>query len=426
MAKIPPVWRANEHRTIWDSRNAEAELTMSEHADPSPDERRRLMTQFHELASYVGWADADGARLAAAAELVEPRIPEMVEDFYDRIERHPGAKRVITGGAAQIERLKATLTVWIRELLSGRVDEAYVTRRWHVGWRHVEIGLDQVYTNAAMSRLRGFLVEALEAEWRGDRAELERTRAALHKRLDIDLALIQDAYQTELAERQRRLDRLAAIGQMAGGVAHELRQPLNVIKTSVYYLRHARAASPEKTRTHLERIDGQVALADGTIRALADFARLPAPEAQPVTPGELFDRALAAERVPEGVTVRRPGAGSPRVLADAEQIRIALGNVIRNACQAVGGDGELNLSVETDPESGRIALAVADNGRGLSAEQLERVTEPLYTSKARGIGLGLAITRAIVEKHGGELRAESTEGAGTRITLLLPPADTEQ
>ena len=95
--------------------------------------------------------------------------------------------------------------------------------------------------------------------------------------LDLDLALIEDAYQTEYQRRQQAAERLATIGQVAGGVAHELRNPLNVIKTSVYYLRNAKAPSPDKQQSHLERIDRQVSVADGVIMALNSFARLPLP-----------------------------------------------------------------------------------------------------------------------------------------------------
>ena len=113
-----------------------------------------LFERYRELQSYVGWTDEDARRVAAVAPLLEPHLPALIDDFYAEIERHPEARKVITGGQAQIERLKGTLVQWLRELLAGRYDEDYVDRRWRVGWRHVEIGLDQVYTNVALSRLR--------------------------------------------------------------------------------------------------------------------------------------------------------------------------------------------------------------------------------------------------------------------------------
>src|SRR5215475_14088344 len=130
-----------------------------------------LYPRYQELQSYVGWSEADARRIVAAAGLLQPSLPELVDDFYAEIMRHPEAVKVITGGQEQIERLKGTLIRWLEELLSGKYDAEYVARRWRVGWRHVEIGLDQVYTNVALSRLRTGLLRALDETWAGSPAE---------------------------------------------------------------------------------------------------------------------------------------------------------------------------------------------------------------------------------------------------------------
>ena len=160
-----------------------------------------LYRRYQELQAYVGWTEADARRVQAAGPLLEPGFKSLIDDFYTEIERQPGARKVITGGPAQIERLKGTLLTWVRELFSGTYDHAYVSRRWRVGRRHVEIGLDQVYTNVALSRLRGGLIEALLARWTGDTTELHATVRSLNTLLDLDLAKIEDAYQAEYAAR---------------------------------------------------------------------------------------------------------------------------------------------------------------------------------------------------------------------------------
>jgi signal transduction histidine kinase len=221
----------------------------------------RLYQRYRELQAYVGWTPDDAERVHALATSLEPNLLPLIDDFYTKIEQHADARKVITGGQAQIERLKGTLVQWLRELFSGSYDRDYALRRWRVGWRHVEIGLDQLYTNVALSRLRSGLIQAVGLGWQGERQDLVASIRSLNKLLDLDLAIIEDAYHAEYLRRQQISDRLAAIGQVAGGVAHELRNPLNVVKTSAYYLLNARGAKPEKVTEHLQRIEQQVGVA---------------------------------------------------------------------------------------------------------------------------------------------------------------------
>jgi two-component system, NtrC family, sensor kinase len=383
----------------------------------------RLFGRYRELQSYVGWSDVDAERIVAAAALLEPCLQDLVDDFYAEIERHPAARKVITGGQAQIDRLKGTLVQWIRELLAGRYDADYVARRWRVGWRHVEIGLEQVYTNVALSRLRTGLIRALHVSWPHDPQALIETVRALNKLLDLDLAIIEDAYQAEYMARLQRTERLATLGQVAGGVAHELRNPLNVVKTSVYYLLNARNPTPEKKSDHLKRIERNVDLADNVITSLSNFAKVPVPALVPIAIEPLLCEALEINPPGEGiaVTVDCP-ARLPRALGDSDQLRIALGNLIRNARDAMIQGGRLTISAVAN--DGFVEVAVADNGVGIEATELSRIMEPLYSTKARGLGLGLAISRSIVEKNQGSLYVSSEPGRGSTFTIrltALPP-----
>ena len=110
----------------------------------------------------------------SVSEILQKYLPGLVDDFYEEIERHPDAMKVITGGQPQINRLKGTLVKWLQELLAGPYNSDYVARRWKVGWRHVEIGLDQVYTNVALSRLRKGLLTALDECWSGTTTRTSR------------------------------------------------------------------------------------------------------------------------------------------------------------------------------------------------------------------------------------------------------------
>jgi signal transduction histidine kinase len=384
-----------------------------------------LFERYQRLQDYVGWSPDDTRRVSAAGPLLEPAFPALIDDFYDEIRRHPETRAVITGGEAQIQRLKTTLLRWLAELVSGKYDADYVARRWKVGYRHVEIGLDQVYTNVALSRLRMGLMRRLFAAWNDTAEELAATAAALHRLLDLDLAIIEDAYQAAYAARLQQSERLAAIGQLAGGVAHELRNPLNVIKTSIYYLLNARNPSPEKKAEHLSRIEKQVGMADGVITVLTNFARLPVPNMRPFEMAACIADTLQANRVPENVETKIDIPPSlPGALADRDQIQIVLGNLIRNAVEAMPGGGKLTITGRQ--QGNEVQIAIADTGEGIPRANLERIMQPLVSTKPRGIGLGLPLVRGILAKNHGRLEVASEVGRGSTFTVYLAAASDKE
>ncbi|MBP90617.1 MAG: hypothetical protein CMJ64_28560 [Planctomycetaceae bacterium] len=175
--------------------------------NPVPTVPTDVFERYQSLQRYVGWTEADVIRVRDVAPLLHDMLPELVDDFYATIESQPRAMRVITGGAEQIGRLKGTLIQWLGESFGGRYDEDYVRLRWRVGWQHVEIGLEQAFTNVAMSRLRNGLLQGLEGRWEGDSKELCDTSRAISRLFDLDLAIIQDAYEAEYVRRQRQAER---------------------------------------------------------------------------------------------------------------------------------------------------------------------------------------------------------------------------
>ncbi len=174
---------------------------------------KNVFAHYQRLQQYVGWTDADARRVRGAGPIVELAFGELVDDFYHAIQREPDAAKVITGGSQQFERLKGTLHSWLGELFCGQYDEPYVARRWKVGWRHVEIGLNQVYVNVALSRLRSGLVDALQRGWKGQANDLAQVLRSLNHLLDLDLAIIEDAYQAEYAKRQQEIESLKRIAE---------------------------------------------------------------------------------------------------------------------------------------------------------------------------------------------------------------------
>ncbi|MDB5386916.1 MAG: gchK [Planctomycetaceae bacterium] len=378
----------------------------------------KLFARYLELQTYVGWVDDDAHRIQAVAASLVPYLPALIEDFYNEIKRHPTALKVITGGEPQIERLKQSLIGWLHELLYGPYDRDYVLRRWRVGRRHVEIGLDQIYTNLALSRLRSGLVGAVGQAWQGDQLGLVATIQSLNRLLDLDLAKIEDAYQTEYLARQQRDERLAAIGQVAGGIAHELRNPLNVIKTSAYYLLNARNPTREKTTEHLGRIGHHVSVADGVITTLSNFAKMPLPELNSFSVELCIKEAMELNPLPCNIpeTVEFP-YGPLTAKGDIEHIRIVFATLIRNARDAMPQGGRLSICGRQLEKL--VEVSVTDTGSGIAPENLSRLMEPLYSTKARGLGLGLALAKAILDKNKGGLTIASELGRGSIFTVWL-------
>lgn len=379
-----------------------------------------LFERYQDIQRYVGWTHADGARVRAAAPLVEPAFLDLVDDFYHEVAEHEATRKVITGGEAQIKRLKGTLGAWLKELVSGPYDMAYVERRFRVGYRHVEIGLKQIYVEAAVSRLRNGLLRALQQNWPqgGALDELAAVMRSFNTLMDLDLAVIQDAYETASNDRLMRSERLAAIGRVAGGVAHELRNPLNVMRTSVYFLRNAKNATPEKTAEHLQRIERQVGVSDSVISALSEFAKLPSPNLQPTSILDCLKKSVPSDSWPENIELAWDiPTDLPNALVDEKQMAIVFGNLIRNGCDAMPNGGRLTLSARQMQD--QVTVAVTDNGCGIKAEDLPRIREPFRSTKARGIGLGLALSQAILEKNRGTLDVVSEVGHGSTFTVTL-------
>ena len=165
-----------------------------------------LFNRFCDLQAYVGWSEEDAARVRSVAVDIRLRIPWLIDDFYAEIARHPDAARVITGGAAQVERLKASLSAWLSESLTGNYDTEYIARRWKIGLRHAEIGLNPAYASAAMSRLRNGLMTIVATLHHDSPESLQQLVQSLNKLLDVEMAIINDAYGAEYLRREKQAE----------------------------------------------------------------------------------------------------------------------------------------------------------------------------------------------------------------------------
>ena len=232
-------------------------------------------------------------------------------------------------------------------------------------------------------------------------------------------------------EALRRRDRLAAMGELASTVAHEVRNPLNAVAMSAQRLRREFLGETQATdRAELEDllgvVEGETRRIDRIVQQFLDFARAPRLAPRSVALGPLVTevaesaRSLAGTR---GVAVEADVSGAGEAAVDPDQLRQALDNVVRNAVEATPEGGRVSILARSGPQ-GHI-LEVSDTGRGISPEDLPRIFDLYFTTRAEGTGVGLAVTQQVVAGHGGTIEVDSRPGEGTRMTIQLPLAAPE-
>jgi two-component system nitrogen regulation sensor histidine kinase NtrY len=215
--------------------------------------------------------------------------------------------------------------------------------------------------------------------------------------------------------RELEAERLRAFREVARRVAHEMKNPLTPIRFAIAQLK--REAGPHQTES-LEVIATEAARLEQLAREFTDFGRLPEGPPAEVDLAELLEE-LTRTSLPEGVSARLTIApGSHRVIGHYDPLRRALGNILRNAVEAMGGRGHLDLA--SGERDDGVAVTVADHGPGIPAEQQGSLFKPYQTSKPDGTGLGLTLVRQTVLAHGGTVRVSETAGGGATFELWFP------
>jgi signal transduction histidine kinase len=365
------------------------------------------LTFFANIKLYVGFTEASSAALREFHPIAQPFFQPIVDDFYAAIEDHPGARKAITGGQAQIDRLKQTLIRWMDKMLLGPHDEEYYELRARIGRMHVRIALPQQYMFTAMDRIRVRLLDVVRTKIVDDPAQVERIATALNQILDLELAIMLETYREDLEAKHRNAERLATLGQFAASIGHELRNPLGVVESSLYLVRQHLKAEAEvpAVKKHLDRIGTEVQRANKTIHDLLDLARNRPPQQRPTPLRELVE-----------------GAGEAALLPAAVAFHVSVpSDLFINASQAMKGRGQ--IWVEAEPVAGGGArLRIRDDGPGVPPEVRARAFEALFTTKAKGSGLGLALCRRIMEAHGGGIEIES-RADGASFLLSFPAGE---
>lgn len=251
----------------------------------------------------------------------------------------------------------------------------------------------------------------LEEELREAHAELQRHAHELEDRVEERTRELREAQQ-QLLEAERQ----AVLGRVAGALAHEMRHPLGVLTNLAFLMQLQSGEAQVERRT--QAMEREIRRLNAHLIALLDFTHPVMLNLTEVDLAALLQIVLEASPPPEPIRVRRRLRAAGGLRADPAALGKAISCLVRNAYQAMSNGGQ--LLIETRRRGAWIELRIGDSGPGISAEELKKVFQPLYTTRAFGLGLGLPTAKLLIEAHGGQLELESRTGRGTTAVIRLP------
>ena len=258
-----------------------------------------------------------------------------------------------------------------------------------------------------------------------ERARLESQILLANQSLEERVKLRTEELEAE-RERALRSEKLAMIGQLSGGIAHDLRNPLSAISNAAYYLkRKFNAGEPrvniEAVSEWVELISSEVNRANGIITGLLSHGANKQMAFTDVQIGEVIRDSLASFVLNDNIVLSITTAPNlPLVLGDPPQLTRVLQNLVANAQDAMERGGCLSITAQR--AEGFVEIVVTDTGSGIQSESIDKIFEPLFSEKTHGTGLGLAICHEIIDKHAGNISVKSKVGTGTSFTVLIPIA----
>jgi signal transduction histidine kinase len=217
--------------------------------------------------------------------------------------------------------------------------------------------------------------------------------------------------------------KLAALGRLTSGVAHEIKNPLNAMVIHVALLRQKLEKAGPEARSYLDVLEEEIRRLDRVIQGFLKFTRPEELQLEAIPIEDVLGEAtrlLAGEVESKGIRMETEIAPDlPKIYGDRELLQQAVLNLMLNACEAMPEGGELRL-IASHPEEGRVVLDIQDSGIGIETEEISKIFDLYYTTKSRGSGIGLSMVYRIIQLHDGDVTVDSTPGQGARFTITLP------
>jgi len=222
-----------------------------------------------------------------------------------------------------------------------------------------------------------------------------------------------------MEEERLKLQKLAAIGELATMVGHDLRNPLTGIAGAEYYLKTKYGTKMDnKSKEMLEIIEKNIEYSNKIINDLLEYSREIKLEPTKTNPKSITKEAISLVEIPQNIQMINSTENKPKITVDVEKIKRAFVNIIKNAIEAMPEGG--TLTIKSKVENDNLEIAFTDTGIGMSKDIAEKIFKPLFTTKAKGMGFGLPICKRIIEAHGGKISVESAIGKGTTFTVTIP------
>jgi signal transduction histidine kinase len=248
-------------------------------------------------------------------------------------------------------------------------------------------------------------------------AQVEESRQRLHALVEERTTKLRAAEESLL-----RREKLALVGQLASSVGHEIRNPLGVMSNAIFYLEAIMPDAPPEVHEYLRIIKNQVQLSAKIVNDLLDLSRSSTPRRERVGVQSLVDPRLQKHTINgTGIETDIP-PDLPPVEVDPVHAGQVIDNLLSNAVQAMDGKGLIR--VKARKAGGFVVVEVSDTGPGVPPENADRIFEPLFTTKARGIGLGLALSKTLAQANGGDLTLVSRAGESATFAFAVPVSGT--
>ncbi len=402
---------------------------------------------------FLRLSEEEETALKTLQPLMARHVDELVEEFYRHLLGFAETRKLLSDELIAT-RLKEAQKRYLLSLVTGPYDREYQEGRLKIGQVHERIGLTPQWYLGAYALYLNLLHPLIFKEFRDKPAQCQFLRIALTKVMFLDIQLAIEAYiqksseKLEFANRQlaelsrelgkgldqkkkdlqqtqeqlRQTERLAELGALASGMAHEIGTPMNVILGRAEYL--MQRTQEEQTKKGLETIVTQVERITKIMNQLLTFARRRPSEQQPIDLKqtvrdclEILNERIMRHRIQVETDFE---AALPTVHADQDHISQVLLNLFINAVQAMPEGGRLRVGLAR--ADSHVKITVADSGHGISSEHLSKIFDPFFTTKevGKGTGLGLTVVHGIIQEHGGSIAAKSELGQGTTFTITLP------